>query len=82
VQAVQSRADAGDVVGAGGGSGEGGGDGGARGAPPLLDVLLGPGGVRVEGVEGGGGVAATGALEVEEGGADALGADVEAEEEG
>jgi hypothetical protein len=59
----------------------GAGDGGDGGAPPLAGVLLGPGRAGVRGGQRGVGVAAAAAVQVEQRGADALGADVEAEEE-
>ena len=77
--AVES--DPGHVVGPGGGAGQRLGHGGASGGPPLSGVLFGPGGVRVERVQRGDAEAAAGAGRVEQGGADALRADVEAQKE-
>ena len=63
----------------GGGAGQRLGHGGAGGGPPLIGVLFGPGGLRVGGVQRGDAEAAAGAGGVEQGGADALRADVETE---
>ena len=71
-----------DVAGGGAGPGQGLGHGVAGRLPPLLRVLLGPAGVGVGGVEGGGGEGPAVAGRVEEGGPQALRADVQAEEEG
>ena len=76
------EADAGHVIGSGGGAGQRFGHGGAGGGPPLIGVLFGPGRLRMERLQRGDAEAATGAGRVEQGGADALGADVEAEEQG
>src|SRR5262249_23631216 len=75
------EADAGDVGRGGARAGERFGDGGADGGPPLEGVLFGPGGLRGGRGQRGGGEGTTVTGRVEEGGADALGADVEAEEQ-
>ncbi len=77
--AVESES--GDIPRAAAGASQRLGDGVARRLPPLRRILFGPGRTRMMGVERGRGVAPAGAGGVIEGGADALGADVEAEEE-
>src|SRR5207249_4363158 len=66
-------------IGLGGGADQRLGHGGAGGGPPLIGVLLSPGRVRVVRVERGDAEAAASAGRVEQSGADALRADVEAE---